>query len=43
LTLVQEWPYKNEVIDLCNKKIEKISTSRVLYFKSTPTNLTQKG
>jgi hypothetical protein len=20
LTLVQEWPYKNEVIDLCNKK-----------------------
>jgi hypothetical protein len=20
LTLVQEWPYKNEIIDLCNKK-----------------------
>jgi hypothetical protein len=23
LTLVQEWFYKIEVIDLCNKKIEK--------------------
>jgi hypothetical protein len=23
LTLVQEWPLKNEVIDLCNKKIWK--------------------
>jgi hypothetical protein len=42
LTFVQEWPYKNEVIDLCNKRIEEISTSRVLYFKPTPTNLTPK-
>jgi hypothetical protein len=42
LTLVQEWPYKNEVIDKCNKKIKKISTLRVLYFKPTPTNLTPK-
>jgi hypothetical protein len=23
LILVQKWPYKNEVIDLCNKKISK--------------------
>jgi hypothetical protein len=23
LTLVQEWPYKNEFIDLCNKKNPK--------------------
>jgi hypothetical protein len=23
LTLVQEWPHKNEVIDLCNKKNRK--------------------
>jgi hypothetical protein len=42
LTLVQEWPYKNEVIDLCSKVFIKISTSRVLYFKPTPTNLTPK-
>jgi hypothetical protein len=23
LTLVQKWPYKNEVIDLCNQKNSK--------------------
>jgi hypothetical protein len=23
LTLVQEWPYKNEIVDFATKKIEK--------------------
>jgi hypothetical protein len=39
LTLVQERPLKN---DYATKKIGKISISRVLYFKPTPTNLTAK-
>jgi hypothetical protein len=43
LILVQEWPNKNEVIELCNKKnIEKICTSRVLHFKPAPKNLIPK-
>jgi hypothetical protein len=42
LTLVQEWPYKMRSYIYATKKLKKISTSRVLYFKPTPTNLTPK-
>jgi hypothetical protein len=42
LTLVQKWPYKNEVIDLCNNFFNKITTLRMSYFKPIPTNLALK-
>jgi hypothetical protein len=41
--LVEKWPHQNEVIDLCNQKISKITTSRAPHFKPIPTNLIQKG
>jgi hypothetical protein len=33
-TLVQEWPFKNEVIDLCNKKNWKIQHIKSVVFQT---------
>jgi hypothetical protein len=36
LALVQEWPYKNEVIDFTTKKIKKISSLEATIEEGNP-------